>query len=190
MPSEPLQQRVLVEASSAVSSAAPQRQTVILPPPVAPQPVLDGQSTEALVGRQPQPVQEGLSGSTLVVQENPAPTGTAEATNTKQEEAQVAGFKAYSKARKAPLIAVDANTQDTASDAAPPALQPDAHKQCTTPRAGSMVVLLGTSTLFMPHLCRRLQQPMPIGDVWALPLDTHCFLLCRLSASTSGKSAG
>ena len=100
----------------------------------------DGQPTTGSAATQPQPVQNGLSGPALTGQDAPAPAGTAEAADIRQEEAQAAGFKAYVKARKAPLIAVDANTQEAASDAAPPAKQADAHKQCTTPRASSTVV--------------------------------------------------
>ncbi len=128
---EPLQQRVLVEAASATSRAPAEAQAMSVPPLAASQPAPDGHSTEASAGLYPQPVQGGLSGPANTEQEAARPLA-----DTRQEEAQGPGFKAYSKACKAPLIAVDANTQEAASDAAP---QPDAHKQCTTPGTTSTV---------------------------------------------------
>ncbi len=135
---EPLQQRVLVEASAASRTPA-QAHAISMPPPATPQPASDGRSAEVSVDSRPQHVQGGLSGPALAAQEAPTTPGGAEAADTRQEDAQGAGFKAHSKSRKAPLIAVDANTQEAAGDAAPPAQQPDAQKQCITPRTNSAV---------------------------------------------------
>ena len=150
-----------------------------MPIPAAAQPTPNGQTTALSADIQPQPVQDGLSGPALTGQDAPAPAGTAGAADTRQEEAQGAGFKAYSKARKAPLIAVDANTQETASDAAPPAQQPDAQKQCTTPQASSMVLLMAMPDLqdFTFHMSSRQQDPVPTKGWWAAPIDTQCLVL-------------
>ena len=149
-----LQQSGVAEAAQAPSRATAESCAASKPLSAASLPTLDRQPSKAAADIQPQPVQHGLSG-----QEAPAPQGTAEAADTRQEETQRGEIKAYSKARKAPLIAVDANTQETANDAATAALQPNAHKQPTTPRASSVVLLQGLpnySDLRFPLLNSRL----------------------------------
>ena len=169
---EPLQQRVLVEAASAASRAPAEAHTVSVPPPAASLPAPNGRSSEAAVDVLPQPVQGGLSGPARQEATTATPPGAAGAADTRQEEAQGAGFKAYSKARKTPLIAVDANTQETASDAAPPAQQPDAQKQCITPRTNSAVSSQATPSPSKAPSVQQAAATCANTRSWAPPLDT------------------